>query len=139
MVNIFLLMPFQIISFPVRLGWPRAAWSIETRRESPSSASYINGKSIAVAKDHRSLNDILQPANVAGPIVSSKDVYVFFVIFTILLPAFFRVALDQVFDQQRDAVRPFAERRYLNGENIQSMEDFRGNDRMDDCLMRQHL
>src|SRR5439155_18238291 len=89
----------------------------------PLQPSLVDGKCFAVAQHDSPLDDILQLANVAGPIVSLKQLQCLRPYVPDLFSGHLRVALDQVFDEQRNVVRPLAQRGSLDWEDAQPVEE----------------
>src|SRR5713101_815678 len=97
-----------------------------TRRSRPGSRrrkpGFIYTKGVSVAQDYRALDYILQLANVARPVVSLEHLQGFLAYVSNLFANCLGIAIDQVFDQQRNVVNALTQCRYANRENIQTVE-----------------
>jgi hypothetical protein len=71
----------------------------------------VNGEDIAIAENHRTLDDILQLSNVSRPVIRLKQLECTLGYARKLLARFFAVAIDQVLKEQRNVTLAFAERR----------------------------
>src|SRR5207244_5319115 len=91
----------------------------------PLQPSLVDGKCFAVAQHDSPLDDILQLANVAGPIVSLKQLQCLRPYVPDLFSGLFRVALDPVLDEQRNVVRPLAQGGQLDWADVQPVEEIR--------------
>ena len=86
------------------------------------SSRFIERKSFPIAHNHCPLNDILQLANVAWPVISFKLGQGFFLYGLDLFPSFLGVTVDQVSDKQRNIANALARYRYSNREDIKTVE-----------------
>src|SRR3984885_10308405 len=84
--------------------------------------SLFDPKGIAAAQDHRSLNDVLQLTDISRPGIRLAQFKRIRVDCANLLSGFLRVALYEVFDQHRNILSPFAERRHLNRKNVEPIK-----------------
>src|SRR5712692_3257432 len=74
----------------------------------PLQPRLIDREDVAVIQDHGSLDDVLQLADVSRPVVGRQELESPPVDLPDLLPGRLCVALNQIFDQQPDVVRPLA-------------------------------
>jgi len=84
--------------------------------------SLFDPKSVSAAQDHRSFNNILQLADISRPWIRLAPLQRTLVDFANLFPHFLRVPFHEVLDQHRNILRPFAERRHLNRENVKPVK-----------------
>src|SRR6516162_11949347 len=82
----------------------------------------IDRKGLAIAEDHRSLNHVLQLANVTGPIVRLKHFQSSLVYILDLLSDLARVALREVFHQHGDVLFAISQWWHIDGKNVQSVK-----------------
>ena len=92
-------------------GWLRAG-----------QPSLFDPKGVAAAKDHRSLNDVLQLTDISRPRIQLALFQRIPVDFANLLPGFLCVAFYEILHQHRNVLPPFAQRRHLNRENVQPVK-----------------
>ena len=83
--------------------------------------AFVNLELFSIAQDDRSLNHVLQLANVAGPVVPLKEFQRFLPDMPDSFSRFLCVALDQVLDEQRNVIHPIPRRRDLYGKDIQAI------------------
>ena len=76
-------------------------------------------------QDDRTLDDILQLANVSRPRISLAELQCPLVDPVDPLGHLLGETLDEVLDQNRNVLAPFSERRHLNRKDIQSVEQIR--------------
>src|SRR5260370_8275535 len=78
---------------------------------------------LRVAHDYRSLDDVLQFANVTRPGVRPKQFQALFVSPGAALSCFTRIAIDEVLNQQGNVFLPFPQRRHLNRKNVEPVKE----------------
>src|SRR5271156_4695826 len=83
---------------------------------------FFDRENLCFAKYHRTLNDVLQFANVSRPRIGLKQFQRLLVDASYVLTSFSRKAIDKVFDQQRNVRASFSKRRHLNREDIQPIK-----------------
>src|SRR5262249_10687292 len=86
---------------------------------------WLDGKHATGAQDHGSLDDVLQLADVPRPIVGLQQVERLLVDGPERLAGLSAVALNEVFDQHQDVFPPLSERRHLDREYIEPIEQVR--------------
>ena len=74
----------------------------------PLQPALLDGKGVARTQDDGALNDVLQFADVPGPVVGLKQVQGLLVDGPDLFPGLFGVALDQIRDEDRNVVHALA-------------------------------
>ena len=84
--------------------------------------AFVNRENLRFAKYHRTLDDVLQFAYVSGPRIGLQQFQRLLVDTSYVLTGFSRVAIDKVFNQQRNVLASFAKRRNLDRENIQAVK-----------------
>src|SRR5262245_47889585 len=80
---------------------------------------FVDGKSVAIAEDHGTFQNILQLANVPGPIVLLQPTKGLGFDPSNFLPYFVSMASDKVSDQQRNIFHTLAQRRNLQREDVE--------------------
>src|SRR5262249_40325566 len=80
---------------------------------------------ITTAEDYRALNNVLQLANVARPLISLAEFHRALFDLTDALRHLLGKPLDEVFDENRNVLWPFAERRDIKGKDVQAVEQIR--------------
>jgi hypothetical protein len=84
--------------------------------------SSIDSESIGIAEDHRCLNHLLQLADISRPVVGRKHLQGLLVhIPNRFVLIFLSGKLDEVRDEQRDILPPFAQGRYFDREGLQAV------------------
>src|SRR4029077_17238090 len=83
---------------------------------------FVDRENLCFAKYHRTLDDVLQFANVSRPRIGLKQFQRLLVDTLYVLASFSRIAIDEVFDQQGNVLSSFSKRGYLNREDIQPIE-----------------
>src|SRR5712671_876011 len=83
---------------------------------------FIDRKGFPIAHDHRALNDVLQFANVARPVIPLEQVESIFANRSNLFTGFSCVTIDQVFHEQLNIVNALAQCRQSNWENVEPVE-----------------
>src|SRR2546421_6908970 len=83
---------------------------------------FIYDKGFPIAQYHGALDYILQFANVARPLVILEQIQRSLIDVLDFLTSRLSVTIDQVFDQQGNVVDALTERRDLNRENIEPVE-----------------
>src|SRR5260370_24614310 len=78
---------------------------------------------LRVAHDYRSLDDVLQFANVTRPGVRLKQFQALFLYPADALSCFTRISIDEVLNQQANVFLPFTQRRHLNRENVEPVKE----------------
>ena len=79
-------------------------------------------KNISGAKNHRSLDDILELANVSRPMIGLAQLQRILADVADLLSSLFGIALHEVFDQHRNVFFSVPEGWHMNRENVQPVE-----------------
>src|SRR6516225_7586215 len=82
----------------------------------------IHRKRFAITQDHRSLNHVLQLANVSWPMVRLKHFQSSLVDIFDLLSDLARVALREVFHQHGDVLFAISQRWHIDGKHVQAVE-----------------
>jgi len=82
----------------------------------------VDRKILCFAHDDRSLNHVLQFADVPWPGVGAKQVDAFFGYPAYALFHFPRAMIDEVFDQRRNVFSSFPQRRHINRENVEPVK-----------------
>src|SRR5258708_22577000 len=82
----------------------------------------IDPKSLPAAKDHRSLDNILEFADVARPRIRLAKLHSIPVDFVDLLAGFFGVTLHKIFQQHGNVFFPLPKRRNFDRENVQPVK-----------------
>src|SRR5208337_49498 len=100
----------------------KGAFRLNCKRLSREPA-FIHRKDFCLAHDYRSLNYILQFADVTRPGVRLEKVQGLFVYSPYGLSRFSCVTINEVLDQQGNVFFSFAQGRNLNRENIQPIEE----------------
>jgi hypothetical protein len=110
-----------------------AMWRNGLRRQVPS------GEHLRVAPDHRALDDIAQLSNVSGPPMSSEGIQAVlantlnsFLVFPVEF-------LDEVLDEQRQIFEPVAQRRQLNGVNVETVVEVLAQSPLADRLLQRTI
>ena len=96
----------------------------ELRHLEPLAAADVIGNEIGVdlragRQHHRALDDVLQLADVARPVVFLQQIQRLGGQLEVGLLVFLAVLLEEVLDQQRDVVLALAQRRQLHGDDVQ--------------------
>src|SRR6266436_5074958 len=78
---------------------------------------------LCFAHDDRSLNHVLQFADVPWPGVGAKQVEAFFGYPLYVLSHLPRAMIDEVFDQHRNVFSSFPQRRHINRKNVETVEE----------------
>src|SRR5260370_36783400 len=89
----------------------------------PRKPTLINREILRFAHDYRSLDDILQFANVTGPGVRLKQFQALFVYPANALSRFSRIAIDEVLNEHWNVFLAFSQRRHLNRENVEPVKE----------------
>src|SRR6202035_5747392 len=83
---------------------------------------FVDREYLSFAKDHRTLDDVLQFADVSGPRIGLKQFQRLLVDTFYVLASFSRIAIDKVFHQQRNVLSALSKGRYVNRENVQPIK-----------------
>src|SRR5262249_56780293 len=75
-----------------------------------------------VTEDHRSLDDVLQLANVSGPVVGLKQIEALLVDAAEFLSSLGRETPDEILDKVGNVFPSLVQGRYPNGEHVQAVE-----------------
>src|SRR5258708_37378018 len=89
----------------------------------PRKPTLIDREILRVAHDYRSLDDVLQFANVTRPGIRLKHFQSLFVYPAYALSCFTRITIDEVLNQQANVFLPFTQRRHLNRENVEPVKE----------------
>src|SRR5260370_9688418 len=93
----------------------------------PRKPALINREILRVAHDYRSLDDVLQFANVTWPGIRLKQFQALFVYATDALSCFPRVTIDEVINEHWNVFLPFPQRRHLDGKNVEPVKEAAAN------------
>ena len=110
-----------------------AMWRNGPRRQVSS------GKHRGLAPDHRSLDDIAQLSNVSRPRVSSEGIQAISANTLDSLLVFPVEFLDEVRDEQRQILEPVAQRRQLDGVNVETVVEVLAQSPLADRLMQRTI
>src|SRR5260370_35808634 len=88
----------------------------------PRKPTLIDREILRVAQDYRSLDDVLQFANVTRPGVRLKQFQALFVYSADALSCFTRITIDEVLNQHGNVFLPFTQRRHSNRENVEPVK-----------------
>src|SRR6267143_931933 len=88
----------------------------------PRKPTLIDREIFCFAYNYRSLDDVLQFANVTQPRVRLKQFQAPFVYPANVLSRFSRVTIDEVLNQHRNIFSSFPQRRHLDGENVKAVK-----------------
>src|SRR5260370_17411331 len=88
------------------------------RKRLLSKPGVVDREILCFAHDDRSLNHVLQFADVPWPGVGAKQVEAFFGYPLYVLSHFPRALIDEVSDQHRNVFSSFSQRRHINRENV---------------------
>src|SRR5882757_6658184 len=89
----------------------------------PSQPGLVDRKVLRFAHYDRSLNHVLQLADVPWPRVGAKHIEAFFGYLPYVLSQFPSTMADEVFDQHRDVFSSFPQRRHSNRKDIETVEE----------------
>src|SRR3984893_18040244 len=92
------------------------------RDRAGSKPMLIHREFFRVTEDHRPLDHVLQLADVSGPVVRLQQIEALLVDAAEALPGFGRETVDEVLDQHRNVFAAFPQRRYLDGKDVQAVE-----------------
>src|SRR5258708_2702739 len=84
--------------------------------------AFVDRENLRFAKDHRTLDDVLQFANVSRPRIGLKQFQRLLVDTFYVLASFSRVAIDEVFHQQGNVLSSLSKRGHLDREYIQPIK-----------------
>src|SRR6267143_1815722 len=88
----------------------------------PRKPTLIDREIFCFAYNYRSLDDVLQFANITRPGVRLKQIEALFVDRLKALACFPCVAINEVLDQQGDVFSSFPQRRHLNRKNVEPVK-----------------
>src|SRR5580658_3876178 len=110
-------------AFLLRLKGLRELGGISRRRRRRllRQPAFIDGENLRVAKDYGTLDDVLQFAYVSRPRIGLKRFEGLLADAANGLTRFTRVAMNKVFNQQRNVLFSFSKSRNLDGENVQAV------------------
>src|SRR6266481_1815259 len=89
----------------------------------PRKPTLIHREILRVAHDYGSLDDVLQFANVTRPGVRLKQIEALFIHRLKALSCFPCITIKEVPDQQRNVLSSFAQRRHLDGKNVEAVKE----------------
>src|SRR5258707_6520606 len=89
----------------------------------PRQPTFIHREILRVAHDYRSLDDVLQFANVTRPGVRLKQFQALFVYPADALSCFARITIDEVLNEHRNIFLPFPQRRNLDRKNVKPVTE----------------
>src|SRR5260370_5597782 len=82
----------------------------------------IYGEILRVAHDYRSLDDVLQFANITRPGVRHQQIEALFVHRLKALSCFLRVTINEILDQQGNVFSSFTQRRHFNWKDVEPVK-----------------
>src|SRR5258708_17849633 len=83
----------------------------------------IDCEVLCFADNQRSFNQILQLTNVSRPWIGQQPIHCCFLYSADLLSRFPRETINEEFDQHRDVLLAFAQRRNLNRKHVEAIEE----------------
>src|SRR5258706_332538 len=89
----------------------------------PRKPALIHREILCVAYDDRSLDDVLQFANVTRPRVRLQQFQALFVYPANVLSHFPDVTIDKILNQHRNILPSFPQRRHLHGKNVEPVKE----------------
>src|SRR5260370_15645227 len=89
----------------------------------PRKPTLIDREILCFAYNYRSLDDILQFANVPRPGVRLKQIEALFVHRLKALSCFPCITINEVPDQQRNVLSSFPQRRHLDRKNVEAVKE----------------
>src|SRR6266403_2411041 len=108
---------YPYIPLPSRQSWVCSAINRLLRKP-----SLVYREILRFAHDDRSLNHVLQFANVTRPGIRLKQVQTLLVDPPYILSYIPRAMIDEVFDQHRNVFSSFSQRRHINREHVEPVK-----------------
>src|ERR1700727_2593318 len=90
-----------------------------------AAAAPIDPKYVVRAQDHRSLNDVLEFADIARPIVCFEEVERMFINAFECLACLMCISMEEIFEQHHNILSTFSKRRDMDWKYVQTIEEIR--------------
>src|SRR6267154_4947399 len=98
----------------------------------PRQPALIYGEILCFAYDDRTLDDVLQLANITRPGICLKQVEALFAHRLKVFSSFPCITIDEVLDQQGNVFSSFSQRRNLNRKNVETIKQIAAKCTLDD-------